>query len=45
MGAELSLELKALKERYTFKSGRGLRRASHSLELGVKINSGVAAID
>ena len=45
MGAGPSVALKVLKERYTFKSGRGLRRASHSLELGVKINSGVAAID
>ena len=45
MGAGPSLELKALKERYTFKSGRGPHHASHSLELGVKINSGVAAID
>ena len=45
MGAGPLLALKALKERCTFKSGRGLRRASHSLKVGVKINNEVAAIE
>ena len=45
MGAGLSLALRAQKECYTFKSGHGLRRASQSLEVGVKIKLGVAAIE